>query len=219
MEFNNQDFQNNPGLGKLIQEARLKNSYTVEFLASLTKLKPKIIDDLEKEKFSAMTPLYIRGYLKRIGGVLNLDLPNLFSLYEKFKIKITPVVTAKPRKPWRKIVVFTPKLLTFNALFLFFIIISFYLSYQFYQIIAPPGISINSPARDITTQNSSVIFQGHAARTASLIINNQAIFLDQKGNFETSIDLHEGLNVIEVIAQNVLGKTITIERKIVKENF
>ncbi|MBU2264899.1 hypothetical protein KJ784_01790, partial [Patescibacteria group bacterium] len=107
----------------------------------------------------------------------------------------------------RKFIV-TPKTVSWS---LGIIVIVFIIGYFFYQLnflLSSPRLTILEPAQnDFVVAESIIIFKGQTEPGTKLTINGQQGYIDKDGNFEQTIGLVTGLNIIKVEAINRFGKS------------
>jgi cytoskeletal protein RodZ len=71
-------------VGNYLREARESAGYSVEKIASLTRIPQTVIRDLEEEKFSSSGgTTYARGHIRTIANLLNADTDRLISAFEE----------------------------------------------------------------------------------------------------------------------------------------
>ena len=71
-------------VGNYLREARESAGYSVEKIASLTRIPQTVIRDLEEEKFSSSGgTTYARGHIRTIAKLLNADTDRLISSFEE----------------------------------------------------------------------------------------------------------------------------------------
>ena len=83
--------------------------------------------------------------------------------------------------------------------------------YGFYKatgFLAGPDIVMEYPKSGQTVLQSYNTAKGKAVNISSLRVNGRQIFTDEEGNFETSLLLAEGYNIIEVKANDKFNREI-----------
>ncbi len=85
------------------------------------------------------------------------------------------------------------------------------------RLVAPPSVTIISPQDGLVTQERTLVVEGQTEREVSLLINGKPVNIDSDGNFNDRLDLHDGLNVIEVVAAKKHGKETKVTRRIIVE--
>ena len=84
-----------------------------------------------------------------------------------------------------------------------------YSGYTAKRIFEGPKIVIESPVSGATMSESLVEFRGVAKNALSLTMNGRLIAIDTTGRFFEQLLLSYGYNIIEFVATDRAGKTIT----------
>jgi cytoskeleton protein RodZ len=72
------------GLGAVLRNEREKQGLTLDRVASVTKLRGKMVEALENETWEDLPqPVFVRGFIRSYAGVLGLDEKELLYLYER----------------------------------------------------------------------------------------------------------------------------------------
>jgi cytoskeleton protein RodZ len=83
------------GLGAVLRNEREKKGLTLDQVASITKVRVKIVEALENETWGDLPPsVFVRGFIRSYAKVLGLDGKELLHLHER--VAALPAVTAKP---------------------------------------------------------------------------------------------------------------------------
>ena len=72
------------GVGVVLRNEREKKGLTLDQVASITKLRLKIVEALENETWEDLPPpVFVRGFIRSYAGILGLDGKELLHLYER----------------------------------------------------------------------------------------------------------------------------------------
>lgn len=97
------------------------------------------------------------------------------------------------------------------------ILIVSYLVYQLLSIALAPKIILTQPdQKEIRVKNEEILIRGCVKRTYFLRINGEMIASDKEGNFEESVRLQEGLNVLDIEAESRFGKKTHYQLRILR---
>jgi len=81
-------------LGDILREERERRQLDFAQVSEITKLRPHILESLEKEEWDTLSaPVYIKGFLRTYAEALHLDTAALLAMYDEQK----PPVDAAPR--------------------------------------------------------------------------------------------------------------------------
>ncbi len=95
-----------------------------------------------------------------------------------------------------------------------------YLTWQINGILKPPKLVIYTPSEGYLAKNLKTLIQGETDKEVSLQINGKDVNINERGAFETPIDLSKGVNTITITATKKHGKQTSLTRHvIVKESI
>lgn len=201
-------------LKDILLEAMRYHDLTVEKLSQLTNISEIYIEALIEEKFELLPPApYVRGYVKKISQLLNLDGEKIWQDFLKNSKKIKKSGENDKLPPNRFLV--KKKYFSFFILILIIIFIFiFYFSFNgiFFNKLQ---IDFSIPKENIVfTENNYYIFQGKINPKNFLTINNQNVIINKDGFFEYKTELKPGLNVFEFKIKNSLGDNKVVLKQV-----
>lgn len=192
-------------LGELLREARLSQSISTHEAALELRLKPEILEALEKEDWKSLPdPAYVRGFIKNYSNFLKLDSARLLALYrgqydEKKFPKRPSLIDAKKR------LMFTPNKLSPLAFLMATVIFLSYLVIQYTSVLSAPKLVIYTPQDDTSTTASIIEISGNTEKDTTVSIDGQLVAVDSSGNFNYQLKLEEGKNIIEIVSSRRLS--------------
>jgi cytoskeletal protein RodZ len=204
-------------LQTILEEALEEKKLTYEKLSILTSVPEKYIialKNMETHKLPA-TP-YIRGYLKKICEVLELDLQDIWSVYkEGIEHKGSG---SFDKMPTNRFVIQKINKKTAISFLTAIIIIVFFAS-NFNNFFSKPYLEITNPENSlIVVSEPSINLTGQIRFVDKLTINDEEIVVNPAGDFESAYELQLGLNTIEFKVKKILGKeNIQIKQIIFEE--
>jgi hypothetical protein len=81
-----------------------------------------------------------------------------------------------------------------------------------------PQIEVIEPANGASVSASTVVIHGQALRVNSLFLNGNSVSVDQQGNFNETVIVFPGLNVLTLSANDQFGRSTEKELEIVGTN-
>ncbi len=208
-----------PNIAEFLKEKRMTKNLTLERLSDLTKIQVYHLKALEDGKIDDLPPLVYRdGIFKRIAKFLEVSEDEILKLYKKESRPADENIYASKAILQKKDFYFilTPKnfAVFFGAILLIFL--STYLWYQFNFLVGPPTLAIE-PKEDLVIKNEILQIRGKTDSGVNLTVNGESVYVSSDGNFEKSVQLAAGINVIEVNAVNSYGKITKIIRQVFRE--
>lgn len=181
-----------------------------------TGIQPKFLAALEMGDFKTLPPdVYVYGFLKELSQLYAIGGEGLIEQYKKEK-EIQKQISKQAqssKKPWGnkyfQKVVLTPKILSL-ALGLLFVVLSVgYIVWQVTSINKQPSLQVFEPANEAVIQGSSAEVWGKTDPGMVVTVNDQNIFVDEQGKFETQLGLGPGPAEIVVTAKNHFDKVVS----------
>lgn len=202
-------------LGEFLKSARESLHLTLEQVSQKTGIKLTFLESLESGQFSHLpADVYIFGFLRQLAAIYSADPDELVNQFKKEKgIELQITKSSGIRGVgWRQKLlgrmVVTPKIISLVAGFMFVTLTVVYIIWQVLSINKTPGLTIFSPANNSVVFGSSVDVRGQTDPAASVLVNQQNVFVDDKGGFDTQVGLTPGPKTIFVSASNRFGKSI-----------
>lgn len=208
-------------IGQRLRAARTRQGYSLSDAERLTKVKLKYLKALEQDHHDQLpSEVYSLGFLRCYSETLGLNTKKMLEQYraERGAFKTAKTQFSPTLAPGRSLRVplftITPKVLAtfFSAILVIGLLV--YIASGVRSFLAPPSLAIEEPKPDSRVGESTVLVKGQTDPAASLKINNEYITVDPDGNFSQTIILLPGLNVLEFIATNRVGKETKQTRKI-----
>jgi len=211
--------------GEVLKKQRENLNKSIEQVSLDTKIQPRFIRYIESNSLNKFdSPIYAQGFIKIYSKYLNLNEERILAIYRR-SVPETNNKTSPLRETGKNLkkLKIRPKAITVSLSAFFLLGILFYISYQIYQFQNPPKITITAPENNSTVTEDSIEIIGITDKNASLFINDESIDLDSQGNFEYSVSLNPGVNLITLSAKKNNGtqesiETIKITYTAVQEN-
>ena len=193
---------------------RLKErGISLKKLSDATGIAPSHLENMLHGNFASMPSApYFRGYLIRLGKVLDFDgtawwerLRNDGVVKNSGKLDTLPENRFLKQSP--------PKFLwVLGAV----IIILIYLGFQASRILGKPGLSIEVPSQSpFETNQSTFTFEGSVHNADALSLNGDPITIAPDGTWQKGVLLQNGLNSFDISAKKFLGGQTDITEQII----
>lgn len=201
-------------LGEKLQQIRSERRISLTEVSRSTKIQVKYLESLEKGDYESLPPdVYVRGFLKSYAQFLGLQEESLIRLYERDrsiqeKLNKNDFSTGKEAfelAKYSKFVV-TPKILAVAVMILLFAGGGFYLYRELGKFSSAPRLILKTPENNISSPDNFVDVSGFTDQDATLYINDQAVVLNDQGEFNQKVNLKPGLNQIAVKSVNRFNK-------------
>src|SRR3989344_1795893 len=202
-------------IGSYLKEARIKKGITIKKLEKETKIKADFLREIEELNWPKLPELpVILGFIKKISKTLNLSENQAVAMlkrdYPPKNLSINPKPDVGGKFIW------SPKMTFILGIVFVAVLLVSYLVLQYISFVNPPKLNIVKP-EDGAGVSSEVQVVGNTDPLATIKVNNQPVLVDDKGNFEVSIEIAKSTEEIVVIARSRSGKETVIRRKIVPE--
>ncbi len=204
----------NRNFSEFLKEKIKEKNLTIQRLSEISNISAKNLDNLMNERYEKMPSApYLRGYLKRLGEILNFDYVPWWQIIGRRALAgSSGPADALPQnrfalKNWNKIII---------AGFIALVLLA-YLILNFGRIFGEPVLMISNPAGDIPipiTTSSTFSFAGSVKNADELSINSEKINIAPDGSWTKDVALSPGLNTFEIKAKKSLGREITVVKKI-----
>ncbi|MDD5760701.1 MAG: helix-turn-helix domain-containing protein [Candidatus Pacebacteria bacterium] len=208
--------------GDFLKKARLDKGYSVEKVSEETKILSSIIKDLEGNNYENLPPpVYLKGVINKYAQFLKLDPEKVINLYQQSngrhlssgKNDLPPKnrFSVRQSKLFVFIKDFLPKLLKW----IFLALILLYFVYEASFFILPAKIILYSPVDDLITNQPELEIAGKVIRGRKFFVKDKEVYFQENGEFNDTIILNPGLNIIEFRAINALNRDTLALRRII----
>lgn len=189
---------------------------SVEQVSKKTGIGAKVIGALEAGEYKDLPPsVYVKGFLSKLSEIYKVDKETLIGQYEKERkiyknVRIVKGSSDEVRKEgvWSELVI-TPKNLSIAGAVLFVTVTVAYIIWQVAGISKVPLLEISSPQDLSVVEKTFVVVAGRTDPDAGLTVNEEPVYVDSRGNFETSLGISQGPKLLVVTAKNKFNKAST----------
>lgn len=203
-------------VGQRLHNERIKRGLSLDDAAKATKIRPSFLSAIEKGDYHQLpSPAYAQGFVRNYAEYLGLPKREILAIFrreydEERELRILPKgFTEQKINPFAKIKI-QQKVLLIAIVFLFII---GYLFYQYrYAVISPP-LRVELPKEGVVT-TQEVVVAGKTDPTATVIVNDEAVAVDQNGEFAKKLTIFPGKTTITIRAKNRLNNETVVRRQI-----
>jgi len=208
--------EENKSLSNLILDSLRLKGMSVEKLAQVTGISEMFLEQLLEEKFEKLPSYpYMRGYLIKIGNVLNLDGEKLWQEYIRHNQAIKSS-GRHDRLPSNRFAfsLFGKKAIYATIALLFF---AGYMSFRLADFFQQPKLDLENITETMTVKTKELKIKGKINPKNNLTLNNEEVYADKDGNFEKDILLQTGFNTLTFKIKKFLGKEFTVTKQVFYE--
>lgn len=203
-------------LGQSFQAARQATGLSLEAAARQLKIPAAQLTAIEVGDFSIFAAeIYARGACLAYARFLQLDLAQIEPAL------LRELSGARQHIPLRLPLPFSwvERLLTPRLLLLLMgagaaTTVGAYIIWQVQTFFHPPRLVLQEPVSSLIRQ-PQVAVRGQAHDASQVMINGESVLVQADGQFELALDLHRGINTVQVEAINAAGRKTIVERTIV----
>lgn len=203
-------------VGQRLKERRLQKGLTIEQVSQGTKIRPKFIQAIEKSEYSKLpSPAYASGFVRNYAEFLEMQMNETLALFrrefdEEKAYKVLPEGFSKQKEfPITRIKIQRAVYLMILA----FLLVGGFLLYQYRSAFFDPSLTISEPKEGAVT-SLQVMVQGKTDPSATVMVNNTPVAVNEDGAFEKRVTLFPGRETIEVRSKNRFGRESVIQRRI-----
>jgi cytoskeletal protein RodZ len=207
-------------VGQYFKLARESHNISIAELEDLVKIKKEFLRNIEEGLWEKL-PEYavVLGFIKNISKALDLDEGKAVALFRRDypqskKIVDKPVPSTPKIKRDFKI---GPAFLFGVGVMVVIVIILGYLGYQYKNFISPPKLDVFEPTQNQIVEKKELKVKGMTSPGVSIVVNNQPVLVNEKGEFETILEIYEGTQSVDISATSRSGKETKISRTIKPE--
>ncbi len=206
-------------MGERLIMLRRRKHLNLEQAEEETKVRRKFLEALEEGDYVSLpADVYAMGFLAKYAEFLGAPKEELLQDFRRERGTSSARRVFAPQGDLKeKRLILTPKLTLVAVIIIVFIGVIGYIFYSVKNFTSPPNLEIGSPSTESVIHQETVEIIGKTDEGSTLQINDQTVFIDERGNFNESVKLQPGLNNIEVKATNRIKKETVKVIKILAE--
>ncbi|MCX6702642.1 MAG: helix-turn-helix domain-containing protein [Candidatus Wolfebacteria bacterium] len=204
-------------LKEILNEAMDLRGVNLERLAQATEIPERYLIALKEDDYKKLPSApYVRGYLMKIGEVLDVDGKSLWEIYRRHNpIKSSGLDDKLPINRFA-IKGMNKKLIILGFIGVFAVI---YLGWRGSDFFGAPKIEVTNPIDSaIQVATSTIKITGTTEPMDKITVgppgSSDEVLVSGNGRFEKVISLQVGPNTIEIKAKKFLGKEVKITKQI-----
>ncbi|PIT88524.1 MAG: hypothetical protein COU29_01945 [Candidatus Magasanikbacteria bacterium CG10_big_fil_rev_8_21_14_0_10_36_32] len=207
-------------LGSRFKTAREEWKLSFANVASATRIPLKYLELIENNTFNELpnAKAYRLGYIREYAEFLKLDPEQIINQFIQ-ENGLKDISALHPNKVIGNTSFYSVSIWARNILAAVCVVLVFgYLTLQVKHILEPPRLVLLDPSEGLVTNQLNVVVRGETDTECQLTINGMETMLNEKGQFQSEIDLANGVNTLVVSATKKHGKTNTVTRHIIVKN-
>jgi hypothetical protein len=199
-------------VGQRLKSRRLELRVSLEQVELDTKIRGKFLTLLESGDYSKLpNDIYTRGFVQQYAAYLGVSGQLMAEQYVSERGGAIEAETKAPRIQEPRRIIITGRLVSV----LIGLAVVSYLGLQFSSLAAAPRLILTSPTADATIDGSSIRIAGNTTPGSDVSVNDTLVPSDANGQFNDTLALQDGINVIRISSHSKLGKTTLITRNII----
>lgn len=206
-------------LSEYLLSVRESLELSLDAVAEQTGIQKKFLEVLERGDFSSLpAEVYVCGFLKKLAALYSVEEELLVNQYKKER-GIVQNITHKPVRSSRPLSGFavTPKTISFAVALLFLFGTLAYVFFQLRGMSQDPTITILEPMSGSKVEDSFVKVIGKTEPGNQLSINSEDIFVQEDGDFMTTVSVAPGQIELVFTATNKFNKMTVKTLALIRE--
>jgi hypothetical protein len=211
-------------VGQVLARVRQERRLSLSSASVKTKIPLWYLAALEEGDHGRVTDdVYTRIWFKAYCAYLGLDSGRAFAAFQNERRRFGTHIERRreERHPMKAVsasrTMDMPRMIRNTLLASVAIAVALFFAGSLKRIIAPPVITLSTPADGSVTTQRVIAIEGRTEQEVTLRINGKQVAIDGNGNFRDTIELQEGLNTITIVGSKKYSKEMTLSRRIVVE--
>jgi len=208
--FKRRKIRSQKTVGQKLALARRRQKLSIEAVEEATRIRSRYLEAIEKDDYRHLpSPVYLVGFLSSYAELFELPPEEIIKQYKKER-GVQPErhhhTTVKPISELEKQKIsITPKTIIWASALLVVLTLFGYLGWQWKKFSSPPPIEVLSPTSEEVSADK-IVLKAVTSETAEVTINGHGVSVDDSGSFKQEISLRRGVNTIEIMAKNRMGR-------------
>jgi len=208
-------------VGEILKQKRNEQGLLLEDASTQLKIHERYLKALEEGNYRIFASnIQLKGFLRNYAEFLGLNKEDTLAFLRREVDE--RILNLKGKKlagsSFFKHFIITPSLIITGVVSLLLLGFFSYVYIQYHSFSKAPYLKVESPASDVSQDQQIINVFGKTDPDAIITINGQQVLLGEEGSFATPVSLSYGINVINIVSTNKLGKTSLVARKILVNN-
>ncbi len=204
--------------GKALREFRELRGFTIPELSRRSGIHPLILETLEEERLEDLAdPVYAARHVCVLSETLEGRSRYLVEMYQALlersgqakKHSIFP----RPKIRMRDLFV-SSRAIGFVGFVFFALLLAGYVAWQARVVAMVPSLLIETPREGATITLPRATISGSTDPGAIVTVNGVNAFVDDRGYFQSMLDLPRGFSTIRIESRRRYGSTMAVERHV-----
>lgn len=194
-------------ISEMLQDARIEKNLTLTDVVRAIKIKKDFLMAIEDGRYHDLpSESYALGFVKNYASYVGIDKTKAAALFrrefEGQQAKLLPTFKSQDKKITKKILLSPRNFLILGGVLL----IVLYIFYQYSSFLFGPELEVTKPTAGQVVSDNIVEVEGKTDPYASVIVNDDEVYVKLDGTFKKTLYLFEGSRDISVIAKSRNGK-------------
>lgn len=192
-------------ISEILHDTRIERGLRLEDVERAIKIRKAFLIEIEKGEYQKLpSESYALGFVKNYASFLGINKEKAAALFRREFEGQHKMPTFKSQdKRLRKKILLTPQV---AFAFLIVVVIIGYIVFQYSSFLFGPELVVESPKEGLRVEENIVDVSGTTDPYASVLVNNEDVYVKLDGTFKKTLYLFEGNKQITVIAKNRNGK-------------
>lgn len=205
-------------VGQILKQEREAKFYTLAEVEKATKIRQELLEALEGDEYDRLPPAtFVQGFIKNYAKFLGLETNKLLAIFRRDfenKLKKKDVLDAFANPLDLEKLRITPTRVLGTVIILIVLIFFTYLWFQYHSLVSAPNLTLSQPQDQLVVDNPEVIVEGRTDPEVKVMINNQSVGVNDKGEFNQVIRLSSEVNKITITAISKFGQKVEVDRTV-----
>ncbi len=221
-DFKTKNLLKDGNLPKILKSVRNKVDLSISQVEKETRIKKEHLKALEKGDYSNLPePVYVRGFLKKLAQLYGFDSTKLIEKYRldsqtSSKKTEEDNIGFKNARLSNSVILITPRIITIALGTVVGLFLIGYLWFEVSGFAIAPKLAIERPSKqELEIKKDELVVSGQTDESATLSINQEPVPVDSDGNYNQTVKLQPGYNILHLEAKNKSGKITSKKIKII----